>query len=273
MGIADLIPGISGGTVAFVSGIYDEWLDSIKSLQVHNFRQIAWPFLSAVGGGILTALFLLSKVICFLLLHYKAPLFGLFFGMIGASVFLFLSGKHDAFQSDQKMIRGKGDAVILLGAFALSFGLTLLPNLHFFESSLWGIAIAGMFAIAAMLLPGISGSFILQVLGVYPIVIQSLANPTAPGSLKVLIAIAMGISLGLILFSRVISFVLKYFRRLILLLLTGFMAGGLKALWPFDGSSYLFPSLFLVVGFFSIIVLEISLKHLKNSKLNPTVLN
>jgi putative membrane protein len=254
MGIADLVPGISGGTVAFMSGIYKDLLNSIKTLQLHSFRKIAWGFLLPLGSGIATAILIFAKLLCFLLTNYREPLFGLFFGLIAASTV--------TCAAQAKMSRPVHYIALLVGA-ALSFGLTLLPTQLFFGSSFIGIIAAGTLGTGAMLLPGISGSFLLQLIGVYPLVISALAMPAAPGALKMLLAMGIGISIGFIIFSRVISFLLASFPRLTLSILVGFMAGGLNALWPFGGDHYLIPAIFFVIGFFLVIYLEIRMKRLR----------
>lgn len=256
MGIADLIPGVSGGTIAFISGIYEELLESIKSLQLQSFKKIAWPFLLPLGGGIVTSILVFSRLMYFLLQHYSAPLFGFFFGLIAASTLICARSAH--------LQRPPHWIALAVGA-ALSFGLTALPCQQLFETHFLWIVLAGMLGVGAMLLPGISGSYILQIIGVYPLVIYALNSPGAPGSLKLLIAIGIGISLGFIVFSRLISLLLAYFHHITMAALVGFMVGGLKVLWPFGMGPILWPILCLGAGFFAIILLEISMKRLRGA--------
>jgi putative membrane protein len=251
MGIADLIPGVSGGTVAFLCGIYEKLLASIQTLRVQPLKHIAWPFLLPLGGGIATSILLFSKLFYFLLLFYKAPLYGFFFGLIAASTYTC---------AKEAELKKAGLFFWLVLGGSISYLLTLLPSQLLFGSGFFGILLAGMLGTGAMLLPGISGSFLLQVLGVYPLVLYSLNSPIAPGSLKLLIAMGMGISLGFIVFSRAISFLLAKFRRPTLALLVGFMVGGIKSLWPFGGDNHLLPAFLLILGFSLIIFLDIKVK-------------
>lgn len=251
MGIADLIPGVSGGTVAFLSGIYEQLLESIQSLRIQSFKKIAWRFLLPLGGGIATSILLFSKLFLFLLLFYKGPLYGCFFGLIAASVyFCTLEAK---FKSISFWL------LALVGA-AISFLLTLSPSHLLFGSGFFGILFAGVLATGAMLLPGISGSFLLQLLGVYPLALFALNRPTDPASFQLLLALSLGIALGFVLFSRAISFLLKRYRNPMLALLVGFMAGGLKFLWPFQEEGALLAGLLALGGFTLSILLNIKAK-------------
>jgi putative membrane protein len=266
MGIADLIPGISGGTIAFMCGIYEEWLASLQTLRIQSIKKIAWPFLLPLGMGIATSILLFSKLFYFLMLHFKPPLYGFFFGLIAASTYTCAKEtvfkkreSHDSLQSFRRAI----SFFVLIGGAALSFTLTLLPTHLFFGTSFLGILFAGMLATGAMLLPGISGSFLLQVMGIYPLLLYALASPTEAGSLKLLMAMGIGISLGFIAFSRAIRFLLLNFRSLTLSVLVGFMAGGLKSLWPFTEGSFLLPGCLALIGFLLIIYLNARTKHLK----------
>jgi putative membrane protein len=257
MGIADLIPGVSGGTIAFVCGIYEELLASIQTLRIQNFRKIAWPFLLTLGGGMATSILLFSKLFYFLMLDYKAPLYGFFFGVIAAST---LTCAKEA------KMKKPIDFLPLVGGAVLSYLLTIIPAQLFFGSGFWGILFAGIVGTAAMLLPGISGSFVLQVIGVYPLVLYALTTPTAASSLKLLIAMGIGIAIGFAIFSRAISSLLAKFRKLSLSCLVGFMAGSIKALWPFGEGIFLLPLIFAIVGFSLIICLEIRMKRLRKAR-------
>lgn len=259
MGIADLTPGISGGTVAFISGIYEELLESIKNLQLNSFKKIAWPFLLPLGAGIGTAILLFSKVVYFLLHHYTAPLLGFLFGLILASIFIY-ARSAGLFGRSGRLERPLNWVALGSGAM-LSYGLTILPCHPLFEAHFLWILLAGMLGVGGMLLPGISGSYILQIIGVYPLVISALNSPEAPGSLKLLIAMGMGIALGFIIFSRMISFLLIHFQKITTASLVGVMVGGLKVLWPFGRGALLWPFFCACAGFVVIIALELSMKR------------
>lgn len=251
MGIADLIPGVSGGTIAFITGIYKELLESIKTLQLHSLRKIAWPFLLPLGAGIFTSIFLASRLFYYLLLNYSVPLFAFFFGLILASV-LFCGRKAS-------LGRPSHWIVILLGACVAFFIAGLTPN----DPSDFGfmtILFAGSAAAVVMLLPGISGSYLLQLLGIYPLVLTALNAPTAPGAFKFLITICLGISLGLVFFSRIVSWLITRLSTWTSAALVGFMLGGTRSIWPFHQQGWQLALLFALLGFFLVILLEIKMK-------------
>lgn len=253
MGIADLIPGVSG-TIAFITGIYDELLACIQSLRIQNLKKIPWRFLLPLGAGIVASILLFSRLFYFLLLNYRAHMFGFFFGLIAASTLICA-----------KKINNRRKPIYFFSFLAgaiLSFTLTILPSQLLFGESYFGILIAAILAAGVMLLPGISGSFLLQLIGVYPIMLYALTTPAHPHSFKVLLTMGIGVALGLMIFSRAISFLLGSYPNGTLAVLVGFMAGGLKALWPFDGQAYLLPLLLIFMGFFLIICIELSKRYL-----------
>lgn len=254
MGIADLMPGISGGTIAFISGIYEELLESIKNLQFHSLKKVAWAFLLPLGGGIITAILLFSKCVYFLLQNYPGPLFGFLFGLIAASTLLYARIAR---------LKRPQNWVALASGAAVSYGLTVLPCQQLFEAHFLWILFAGMLGVGGMLLPGVSGSYILQIIGVYPLIISALNSPGAPGSLKLLIAMGIGIAIGFIVFSRLISLLLSHFHHITMAGLVGFMVGGLKVLWPYGKEAILWPSICVCAGFIVIIVLEVNMKRLR----------
>lgn len=257
MGLADLMPGISGGTVAFIMGIYEPLLNSIKTLSSHSFRKIAWPFLLPLGGGIVTAILVFSKMVYFLLHAYPAPLLGFICGLIAASA-LMLARRAE--------LKRPPNGVALILGIALSYGLTTLTGQNLFGTHFLWVVLAGMLGVGGMLLPGISGSYILQLIGVYPLVISALNTPFAPDSLKLMSALSVGIAVGFIFFSRLISLLLKHFYPITLATLVGFMIGGLPSLWPYEkGGAFLGPSLCICLGFCVVILLEITRNRFSTS--------
>lgn len=251
MGIADLIPGVSGGTIAFITGVYEELLASIKTLQLHSMKKIAWPFLLPLGAGILTAVFCVSRLFYYLLLNHPVPLFAFFFGLILASV-LFCGRKAGLGRPSHWFIFALGACV----AFALA---GLKPG-SFTELGFFPIALAGFAAAGAMLLPGISGSYLLQLLGVYSFVLEALNMPTAPGSLKLLTAICLGVCLGFVSFSRVVSWLVTRLSTWTYAALVGFMLGGTRSIWPFHQGELMLSLIFALLGFFLVILLEMRMK-------------
>ena len=239
MGIADLIPGISGGTVALILGIYSDFINSIRSfnsdsiLYIINLdfkklsHQINLPFLIPVILGIITSIISFSFLVSYLLEFYREVIFSFFFGLIlfsASKIILNLrpSSKIDFLQ-------------IFLG-ISFGYAISLIDPIGTGQNY-FSIFFSGLIAITAMLLPGISGSYILLILGKYDLIINSLSN----FDYRVILVFASGAIIGVLLFSRIISMLLsQYFRRTILFL-SGLMLGALNKLWPWqiDNENYL----------------------------------
>lgn len=238
MGVAEVIPGVSGGTLAFITGIYEELLDTIKNIlgpEVFKaFREggikAAWakangPFLlfllPGMAFGVVGGVFLVTR----LLETYPQLLWAFFFGLILASVWYI--GKRVGHWSVAEIV-----GLVLAGAVA--FYITVAAPAQGTEAY-WFIFICGMIAISAMILPGISGSFLLLLMGMYTVIIPSVksALTTFDGrSLTILIIFAAGALIGLATFSRVLSWAFKHYRSLTMAILTGFMLGSLNRIWP-----------------------------------------
>lgn len=245
MGIADLIPGISGGTVAFICGIYENLLESIKTLQFQSFRKISWSFLLPLIGGIATAILVFSRLFFFLLKTYPAPLLSFFLGAIAASTL---------FCFKQATLNRPRHYIVLISSVLATFLMILIPPIAFFTGHFFGLVCSGILGGCVMLLPGVSGSYLLHLLGVYTLALTALSTPADPNSLKILGAIALGVSLGWILFSRVVSFLLVHFRQMTLASLIGFMIGGMHSLWPCERWD------FALIGFIIVILLELNIQ-------------
>jgi len=230
MGRADVIPGVSGGTIAFITGIYTELLDSIKAVNLQAlivlFKQgpkAAWQavngtFLVTLLAGILTAILTLAKVIHYLLDQHAVLLWSFFFGLILAA------SLHMAKQI--KQWQPATVAALLIGALIAGFISIASPSS--IEASYLNIFIAGSIAICAMILPGISGSFILLLMGLYAPVLAAVKGL----QLDIMAIFALGAVLGLMLFSRLLSWLLHHYQDLMFSLLTGFMLGALLKVWP-----------------------------------------
>ena len=230
MGAADVVPGVSGGTIAFITGILDTLLDSIRRINPSlikvvreqgvkgAFNHINGPFLVCVFGGILTSIFSLSKLISYLLINHPIPVWSFFFGLILISVVHMLK-------------QVKSFSVIRIMLFALgvlfAWGITMLNPISL-EMTYLNIFIGGSIAICAMLLPGISGSFILLLLGLYPPVLAAAKN----FDIAVLAVFATGCIFGLLTFSHLLSALLRKFHDATLIFLTGLMLGTLGKIWP-----------------------------------------
>lgn len=236
MGICDLIPGVSGGTVAYASGIYDEFLAAIRSLNLTHWKKVHWSFLLRLFAGVVTSVLLFSKLFYFLLTHYQLLLFAFFFGAILASAVSSLR---------------KPSGMLAVG-FVFSFIICSLPHTELLQISSFWLAICGMLSACAMLLPGISGSFMLHILGVYLLFIKAIAQL----DIKFLVSIGLGISSGLILFSRIVSRLLARYPDKMHAFLMGCVIGGLRSLWPYNADNVLFATLFLLLGFTMTFFLE-----------------
>ncbi|PSW19965.1 DUF368 domain-containing protein [Photobacterium sanctipauli] len=230
MGAADVVPGVSGGTIAFITGIYDTLLESIRRVNPSligiwrqqgtkaAFDHINGTFLVLLFSGILTSIFTLARVITWMLETHPIPLWSFFFGLIIISVI-------HMFKQVESWKATRVVAVIAGAAFA--YGITVLHPLTL-DPTYINILFAGSIAICAMILPGISGSFILLLLGMYAPVLA------AAKSLDIitLALFASGCLIGLLTFSHVLSWVLRNYRDMALTFLTGLMIGTLSKIWP-----------------------------------------
>ena len=230
MGAADVVPGVSGGTIAFITGILDTLLESINKIKPSlftmlkeqglkaTFEHINGGFLVSLLAGILTSIFSLAKLISWLLVNHPIPIWSFFFGLILISVIHVLKQVNGF-----TFVRA---ITFLVGAF-VAYALTQLPPSHTDINSLT-IFIGGAIAICAMVLPGISGSFLLLLLGLYSTVLGA-----AKGfDIEILSVFAAGALVGLLTFSRLLSALLKKWHNETLTFLTGLMLGTLGKIWP-----------------------------------------
>ena len=230
MGAADLVPGVSGGTIAFIFGIYEELIHSIKTLSGEFLRlglrgkiKEAWDlipfgFLIPLGLGLVTAVLSLSNLLSYLLHTYPSFLWSFFFGLVIASAWLVRKrvvtwDLHDLLAMAVTTVA----TYFLVGAVPVETPNTLLA-----------LFLSGAVAICAMILPGISGSFLLVIMGKYEQVLQAISN-------RDLVSIAvfgLGAVFGLALFSRVLSWLFAKHHDISIAILTGFMIGSLRKIWP-----------------------------------------
>lgn len=230
MGAADVIPGVSGGTIAFITGIYEELINSIKSADKEFLSLLlkfdftgAWKhinagFLIAVFSGILFSIFSLARVISWLLDVYPKMVWAFFFGLIIAS----------ALHIGKKITQWNGVslALLIIGAAVAAWITIATPATS--PEALWFVFISGSIAITAMILPGISGSFILLLMGQYEFIL----NAVKDFNILVIVVFALGCVVGIISFSNVISWFFRKYPNPTMALLTGFMIGSLNKLWP-----------------------------------------
>lgn len=230
MGAADVVPGVSGGTIAFISGIYDEWLDSLKRCNpatllmlksegiAATWRYINGNFLVALFAGILISLKTLASVVLFALDAYPVLVWAFFTGLIIASIYSL--SRH---QPHWKLPHWIG---LVLGA-AFVYGISVLAPAQL-PGHWWVLFLGGFVAICAMILPGISGSFILLLVGLYPVFLNAIHNL----DLVALASFGAGCISGLILFSRFVSWLLTRYHAITLATLIGFLVGSLNVTWP-----------------------------------------
>ncbi len=230
MGAADVIPGVSGGTIAFITGIYQELINSIKSVDRAFFRILfrkgipsAWKhingnFLLAVFSGILISIFSLARLISWLLLIYPKLVWAFFFGLIIASA-LHVGRKINHWNT--------GTVFMLIAGTAIALYITIATPATTPETY-WFIFLSGAIAITAMIMPGISGAFILLLLGKYEFILNAVKDL----QVNIIIIFGIGCVVGIISFSNIISWFFKKFPNGTMALLTGFMIGSLNKLWP-----------------------------------------
>lgn len=230
MGAADVVPGVSGGTIAFIVGIYEELLNSIKSINVNSLRLLFtfrikefWKavngnFLLSVVSGILISIFSLAKLITYLLENHPVLVWAFFFGLVLASTYVV--SKRIRTLSWSRWL------AFAIGTVAAYFITVATPAST--PEGLWFIFLSGAIAICAMILPGISGSFILVLLGKYFYIMNAVKSFNIP----VMLTFACGAGIGIISFSNVLSWLLRKYHDLTIALLAGFMLGSLNKVWP-----------------------------------------
>ncbi|KZX59242.1 DUF368 domain-containing protein [Halioglobus sp. HI00S01] len=230
MGAADIVPGVSGGTMAFITGIYDDLLGAIRAVDLEFARKVlkldirgAWEhinggFLLALLLGIVTAVATLAQLLSWVLEHHPVPLWAFFFGLILASSLVLLK---------QVPAWNMGRLVCLAAGIAVAVTIALAPMVNL-DFGLPGVFLAGFLAICAMILPGISGSFILVLIGMYGPTLLAVKSL----DLAYLGVLATGAVFGLMVFSRLLHWLLKRFHEATMALLTGFLFGSLLVVWP-----------------------------------------
>ena len=230
MGAADVVPGVSGGTIAFITGIYDEWLDSLKRctpavllmLKNDGFRKtwhyINGNFLLALFGGILISLKTFASVVLFAMEAYPILVWAFFSGLIIASIYSL--GRE---QTGWRLAHW----LALLAGVLFVYGVSVLSPAQL-PGHWWVLFLGGFIAICAMILPGISGSFILLLAGLYPVFLNAIRDV----NIIALASFGAGCLCGLILFSRVVSWLLHHYHSMTLATLIGFLVGSLNVTWP-----------------------------------------
>jgi putative membrane protein len=230
MGAADVVPGVSGGTIAFITGIYEELINSIKSINGNAIKLLLsgkfaelWKavngnFLVSVMLGIFISILSLAKVLEYLLNNFPILVWSFFFGLIVASA-IYVARTIEKWNATT--------TIAGLAGIAIAYLITIITPAEA-NTSYWFIFISGAIAICAMILPGISGSFILVLLGMYRFVLAAIGEFNIP----VLAIFMFGALIGIISFSNVLSWLLKKYHYPTIAVLAGFMVGSLNKVWP-----------------------------------------
>ncbi|MBK8488549.1 MAG: DUF368 domain-containing protein [Bacteroidetes bacterium] len=230
MGAADVVPGVSGGTIAFITGIYEELINSIKAIDLNAFKILFKKgipaFWEKINGWFLLFLLLgigisivsLSKLILYLLTNYPTLLWSFFFGLVIASA-IYVGSTIKKW--NLQLIVG------LIAGAAFAYYITIASPAQG-PTELWFVFITGAIAICAMILPGISGSFIMLLMGMYEFILNSLTSL----KISVILTFMAGAAIGIVSFSHLLSWMLRKYHNLTIAILTGFMIGSLNKVWP-----------------------------------------
>lgn len=248
MGAADIVPGVSGGTLALITGIYKELLESINNISLDNLKflrkegiSVVWkkingPFLLSVFGGIISSILLLSRMLEWLIENEPLALWSFFFGLLVASiVYLFIS----------KLSVSILNLLYLIAGALISFLITKLNGVEN-QISMWYMFLSGFIGISAMILPGLSGAYILVIMGVYQTVLSNvrLAQDLVVNfdqaqfisTTSILGVFILGILVGLKVFSKFLSLLLKHYPEKSIAVLVGLMFGALHKIWPWQNT-------------------------------------
>ena len=236
MGAANVVPGVSGGTIALITGIYKEIIEALNSLMEKEtwkalfkgdfkgfWQQIHGTFLLWLAIGVVLSVFSLAKLMTFVLANYPVQTWAFFFGLIVASAILMF-----------KDIKGWGikEVLFTLGGVALGLLVCTLSPTQTPDNWLF-IFLCGAIAVCTMILPGISGSFVLVIMGKYDFIMQAVADLNWP----VLVVFTLGCVVGILAFSKLLHWLLGRFEKQTMLVLLGFVLGSLVKVWPWSNDS------------------------------------
>lgn len=280
MGAADAVPGVSGGTIAFIIGIYEELINSISCINssliktlindgISKFwKKLNGDFLIALFSGVVFSLVIVMNFASYLIENYPILIWSFFLGLVSASIYTII--KQTNILNTHKINIHFWNYFLLLISTFISYKLTNISGLEIVSQNSMYLILAGFIASCAMILPGISGSYILVVLGLYKVMSKAVIN----FEIKKITLFALGIILGLTSFSKIIKWGYKKYPNKILLFITGLILGSIHKLWPwkinrqttseenvspfdFKDENYLIFSIILfIIGFLLIFILE-----------------
>lgn len=231
IGAANVIPGVSGGTIAFLTGILEELINSIKSFNQKafkllinkNFKEFSeyvnLPFLLSVFSGVIVSVFSFAFILKYLFIHYQLYVWSFFFGLIFASIYFI--GKSI---SRINLIIIFSFLIGFLISLFITFANPLTENKNFLY-----LILCGILGVCSMILPGISGSYVLLIMGNYELI---MLKAVSEFNLSILFPVAIGAIIGLIAFSHFLSWLINKYRNQTIATLTGFIAGSLFTIWP-----------------------------------------
>ena len=232
MGAADVVPGVSGGTIAFISGIYEELIGTLNNINfalLKNLKteglKITWkkangPFLLALLSGVFVSIISLAKGVEWFLEHHPILLWSFFFGLVLASI-VYVGKQIKTTAKDFKLF-----LAMAIGA-VIAYLITTINPSETTDANLF-LFFAGALAICAMILPGISGSFILVIIGAYSPILEALNSR----DIKTILIFGAGAVVGLLSFSKLLKWLFEKYHRITLAVITGFMIGSLNKIWP-----------------------------------------
>jgi len=237
MGAANVVPGVSGGTVAFVTGIYERLINAIKAFDISALtmlrkrrigdflRHIDFSFLAVLGLGVVVSVFSLAKLLDWAYANYEVFTASLFFGLIALSIL-----------SVAKMVKKWGVFCILgmLLGCGVAISLAFVPQAEG-STEYWYLGVCGAAAMCSMILPGVSGSFVLLLMGNYLLILNSVNDLSAlrwGKALPIIIPVGIGAVIGVAVLSRLLSWLFKKYHDLTTAIITGFVAGSLYIIWP-----------------------------------------
>lgn len=293
MGTADLVPGVSGGTIAFITGIYDQLLESVAALNTKLFKtflsfdikgalsMVHLRFLIPLSIGILSAMLLLARLMHYLLNEHKVLTWATFFGLISASILI-------VYRHQENPKNPINILMLIIGTIVGYIMVSLIPVTT--PDEYWFYYLCGIIGITAMILPGLSGSFLLLILGKYEQMTSAIKNPFLMDNFTIMLIFFAGTITGLLSFTKILNWFMKHYRCQTMAFLSGLLIGSIKKVWPWKvtlestivrgkekilreanffptawDSEQIFAIALIVVGFFAVLFVEYYSEDKKNN--------